>query len=160
VILNVQGDEPFVPAAALSAAVHVVERGGFPLGTVACHASPEILVTPHIVKVVCADDGRAMYFSRAPIPFPRDGAECAPLDGVVRQHVGVYTYTPEALARWVALPPHPLECIERLEQLRPLAAGMPMGVATIAEPPPGGIDTEDDLQRANERWSQFTTRHP
>jgi 3-deoxy-manno-octulosonate cytidylyltransferase (CMP-KDO synthetase) len=160
VILNVQGDEPFVPAAALRAAVDLVARRGFPLGTVACHATPEILAMPHVVKVVCADDGRAMYFSRAPIPFPRDGAEGAPLDGVVRQHVGVYAYTPEALARWVALPPHPLECIERLEQLRPLAAGMPMGVATIDEPPPGGIDTEEDLERANERWPQFTARHP
>lgn len=158
VILNVQGDEPFVPAAALCAAVDVVARGGFPLGTVACLAAPEILAMPHVVKVVCADDGRAMYFSRAPVPFPRDGAEHAPLEGVVRQHVGVYAYTPDALARWVALPPHPLECIERLEQLRPLAAGMPMGVATIDEPPPGGIDTEDDLHRANERWSQFTAR--
>jgi 3-deoxy-manno-octulosonate cytidylyltransferase (CMP-KDO synthetase) len=59
------------------------------------------------------------------------------------------------LARWVALPPHPLERIERLEQLRPLAAGMTMGVAMIDEPLRGGIDTEADLERANAEWSAF-----
>lgn len=155
VVLNVQGDEPFVPEAALRGAVSLVARGGFPLGTAAAHASPAILDTPHIVKVVCADDGRAMYFSRAPIPFLRDDADAALRRGIVRHHLGVYAYTPEALARWVTLPPHPLERVERLEQLRPLAAGLAMGVATIDEPPPGGIDTEDDLQRANERWTDL-----
>ena len=73
-------------------------------------------------------------------------------DRLVRQHIGIYSYTKEALARWVALPPHALERIERLEQLRPLAAGMPMGVAVVTDALPGGIDTEDDLRRANERW--------
>lgn len=155
VVLNVQGDEPFVSAAALRGAVALVAGGAFALGTAAAHASPAILDAPHVVKVVCADDGRALYFSRAPIPFLRDDADAALLRGVVRHHLGVYAYTPEALARWVTLPPHPLERIERLEQLRPLAAGMAMGVATIDEPPPGGIDTEDDLQRANERWTDL-----
>jgi 3-deoxy-manno-octulosonate cytidylyltransferase (CMP-KDO synthetase) len=68
----------------------------------------------------------------------------------------VYAYAREALARWVALPPHPLEQIERLEQLRPLAAGLAMGVATVAGPVRGGIDTEDDLARANADWMTFT----
>lgn len=155
VILNVQGDEPFVPAGALRGAVTIVADGRFPLGTAAAPAGPEILDTPHVVKVVCADDGRAMYFSRAAIPYLRDRADAELQHATVRQHLGVYAYTPDALARWVALPPHPLERIERLEQLRPLAAGMPMGVAVIDEAPPGGIDTEDDLERANERWSHL-----
>jgi 3-deoxy-manno-octulosonate cytidylyltransferase (CMP-KDO synthetase) len=75
---------------------------------------------------------------------------------MVRQHIGVYAYTREALARWVALPRHPLERIERLEQLRPLAAGMMMGVASIDGRAPRGIDTEDDLVWANEHWNAFT----
>jgi 3-deoxy-manno-octulosonate cytidylyltransferase (CMP-KDO synthetase) len=96
-----------------------------------------------------------MYFSRAPIPFLRDDAERPLLETRVCQHVGVYAYTREALARWVALPPHPLERIERLEQLRPLAAGMAMGVAMIADAPRSGVDTEEDLARANADWDSF-----
>jgi 3-deoxy-manno-octulosonate cytidylyltransferase (CMP-KDO synthetase) len=69
----------------------------------------------------------------------------------------VYAYTPTALAAWVALPVHPLEASERLEQLRPLAAGMAIGVATVTDlPPMGGIDTEADLVRANAVWADFT----
>ena len=73
------------------------------------------------------------------------------------QHIGVYAYTADALRRWVALPLNPLEQIERLEQLRPLAAGMAMGVALVDEPVRPGIDTEQDLERANEQWTAFTT---
>jgi 3-deoxy-manno-octulosonate cytidylyltransferase (CMP-KDO synthetase) len=159
VILNVQGDEPFVPAEAVRGAAALVADGQFPLGTAAIPAEPAILEVPHVVKVVCADDGRALYFSRAPIPFLREPADEAVQRGMVRQHLGVYAYTQDALAKWVALPPHPLEQIERLEQLRPLAAGIPMGVAVMSEPPgvlwAGGIDTEHDLERANERWSDL-----
>jgi 3-deoxy-manno-octulosonate cytidylyltransferase (CMP-KDO synthetase) len=156
-IVNVQGDEPFVPAAAVRGAAGLVSSGAFPLGTVAVHADEAILATAGAVKVVAADDGRAMYFSRAPIPFLRDPSDRALLRGAVLQHVGVYAYTRESLARWVALEPHPLERIERLEQLRPLAAGMAMGVAVIDERPRGGIDTEDDLARANDEWADFTS---
>lgn len=154
-ILNVQGDEPFVSAAAVRGAAGVVTGGRFELGTAAARAPTSALAVPHVVKVVTADDGRAMYFSRAPIPFLRDDAERPLLETRVCQHVGVYAYTRDALRRWVALPPHPLEQIERLEQLRPLAAGMAMGVAVIADPPRNGIDTEDDLARANAEWDSF-----
>jgi 3-deoxy-manno-octulosonate cytidylyltransferase (CMP-KDO synthetase) len=152
VIVNIQGDEPFLLAAAIRGAAALVTEGRFPLGTAAAHASREALGTPHVVKVVCADDGRALYFSRAPIPCLRDECDATERDRLVRQHIGIYSYTAEALARWVALPPHALERVERLEQLRPLAAGMPIGVAVVDGAPPGGIDTEDDLRRANERW--------
>lgn len=155
-IVNIQGDEPFVPAAAVRGAAGLVASGIFPLGTVAVRADDSILETPGAVKVVAADDGRAMYFSRAPIPYLREPADRALLRGTVLQHIGVYAYTRDALARWVALEPHPLERIERLEQLRPLAAGMRMGVAVIDERPRGGIDTEDDLVRANDEWAEFT----
>jgi 3-deoxy-manno-octulosonate cytidylyltransferase (CMP-KDO synthetase) len=155
VVLTVQGDEPFVPAAALTGAAQLVASGAFPLATAATRAAEDALDTPHIVKVVCDDDGRAMYFSRAPIPFLREASDRDARRALVRHHLGVYAYTPEALARWVALPPHPLERVERLEQLRPLAAGMAMGVAVIDGPPPGGIDTEADLERANDRWTDL-----
>lgn len=155
-VLNVQGDEPFVSVAALRGAVSLVTSGRFELGTAAARADAEIQGTPHVVKVVAADDGRAMYFSRAPIPFLREPGDAGILAGHVRQHIGVYAYRREALERWVALPPHPLEQIERLEQLRPLAAGMAMGVALVDEPLRAGIDTEADLARANDEWSDFS----
>ena len=156
VVLNVQGDEPFINGAALQGAAGCVTGGRFELGTAAAHAPLAALETPHVVKVVCADDGRALYFSRAGIPALRDRQDLPVLEGTVRQHIGVYAYTPRALRRWVSLPEHPLERIERLEQLRPLAAGMAMGVATIDEAPPGGLDTEDDLTRANENWTHLS----
>lgn len=151
-VVNVQGDEPFVPGDAVRGAVSLVAGGSFPLGTAAARAHPSVLDRADVVKVVTADDGRAMYFSRAGIPWLRDAAEIALRDRHVAQHIGIYAYAREALARWVRLAPHPLELIERLEQLRPLAAGLAMGVAYVDEPPPGGIDTEDDLVRANARW--------
>jgi 3-deoxy-manno-octulosonate cytidylyltransferase (CMP-KDO synthetase) len=154
-ILNVQGDEPFVSGAAVRGALAQVTERGFPLGTAASRAPREVLADPNAVKVVTADDGAAMYFSRAPIPYLRDGTDAAELDDRVLLHVGVYAYTPEALARWVFLPPHDLERIERLEQLRPLAAGLRMGVAVIDGPLRAGIDTEADLERANREWTTF-----
>ena len=156
VVLNVQGDEPFVSGAAIRGAVDLVKRGHFELGTAAARATAAVLREPAVVKVVAADDGAAMYFSRAPIPFLRDQADVGERDLLVRQHVGVYAYTPDALARWVALLPHPLEEVERLEQLRPLAAGMRIGVAVVDGPLRGGIDTEADLERANREWPTFT----
>jgi 3-deoxy-manno-octulosonate cytidylyltransferase (CMP-KDO synthetase) len=151
-IVNVQGDEPFVAREAIAGAVALVTSGRAPIGTAAAPAPVEILRQPDVVKVVCANDGRALYFSRAPIPFLRDTADAAVQAPLVRQHVGVYAYTREALARWVALPPHPLELTERLEQLRPLAHGLAIGVASLAAPVAGGIDTEDDLRHADARF--------
>jgi 3-deoxy-manno-octulosonate cytidylyltransferase (CMP-KDO synthetase) len=160
-IVNIQGDEPFASAEVVRAAATLVMSGRFPLGTVACAEAPAALAQPDVVKVVTADDGRALYFSRAAIPHlrdDRDSAERALRDGLVRRHIGVYAYTREALARWVALSPHPLERIERLEQLRPLAHGLAMGVATVDEAPLPGIDTEADLARAEAAWPAWAAR--
>jgi 3-deoxy-manno-octulosonate cytidylyltransferase (CMP-KDO synthetase) len=152
-IVNVQGDEPFIGCAAVKGAANIVSTNQFPIGTAASPAPWDISNDPSIVKVVRADDGRAMYFSRGAIPFPRDGAESTEIQPL--QHIGVYAYSREALNRWVALPPHQLELTERLEQLRPLAAGIPIGVAIADEQPAAGIDTEEDLSRANARWDAF-----
>ena len=154
-IINVQGDEPFISAAAVSGALGCV-TGDVQIGTAAVQAIEAILDEPSIVKVVTADNGRALYFSRAPIPFlrePKDAGDAAQRRTRVFQHVGVYAYTKEALNRWVKLATHPLERIERLEQLRPLAAGMAIGVALIPGPLRNGIDTEHDLAKANSEWT-------
>ena len=153
-IVNVQGDEPFIGEGAVRGAAGLVSSERFPLGTAASPAPWDIAGDPNIVKVVRGDDGRALYFSRGPIPFPRDGQERAETQPL--QHIGVYAYSRHALEQWVALPPNLLEVTERLEQLRPLAAGIPIGVAIADELPAAGIDTEEDLSRANARWDAFT----
>jgi 3-deoxy-manno-octulosonate cytidylyltransferase (CMP-KDO synthetase) len=157
VIVNVQGDEPFVSARAVLGAARMVTDARFPLGTAAVLAPLAILGDPNIVKVVAADDGRAMYFSRGAIPHVREAADGELLRTRVWQHLGVYAYDWSALMRWIELPESSLEQIERLEQLRPLAAGMAMGVALIDEPVRPGIDTEQDLERANREWTVLTT---
>ncbi len=149
-ILNVQGDEPFVAAAAVRGALACLE-GGDPLGTAAGSLEPALVNDPSRVKVVVDTRGRAVYFSRAPIPFDRDGKG----DVVYHQHVGVYAYTREALQTWVRLPPVPEEEWERLEQLRPLLHGIPMGVTLFDGPAAPGIDTPADL-----KWAEAEiTRH-
>jgi 3-deoxy-manno-octulosonate cytidylyltransferase (CMP-KDO synthetase) len=157
VIINIQGDEPFVSALAVAGAAKLVNTSRFQLGTAAVLAPRDALSDPHVVKVVADDLGRAMYFSRAPIPFLQNDRDAETQRAHAWQHIGVYAYTADALRRWVALPVNPLEQIERLEQLRPLAAGMAMGVALVGEPVRPGIDTEQDLERANEHWTAFTT---
>ena len=151
VILNVQGDEPFVSHDALAGAVSIVAEGRAPIGTAAVPMPAAALPQPDIVKVVCGDDGRALYFSRAPIPYLREPGDAEAQQALIRQHVGVYAYTRDALQAWVGWSPHPLELVERLEQLRPLAHGLAIGVADVSMAE-GGIDTEADLDRANRHW--------
>lgn len=159
VILNVQGDEPFVSSEALAGAVEIVKSGAATIGTAATRVPLEALAQPDIVKVVCTDAGKALYFSRAPIPWLRDKTDQALLGSVVRQHIGIYAYTRDALNRWVSWPAHPLELIERLEQLRPLAHGLSIGVANVAHKDERGIDTEEDLVRANAFWNSLHPGH-
>ena len=144
-ILNVQGDEPLVAEAAIHGTLARLTQGD-PIGTAAGVLDPESASDPDRVKVVIAPGGRAIYFSRAPVPFDRDGAG----DVVYHQHIGVYGYARSALERWVRLPPVPEERWERLEQLRPLLHGIPIGVALIDEAPAPGVDTAADLERAEQ----------
>jgi 3-deoxy-manno-octulosonate cytidylyltransferase (CMP-KDO synthetase) len=159
IVVNVQGDEPFVRADHVAATVELV-RGGWAVGTVAAPiTSVEEWREPSVVKVVRADDGAALLFTRAPVPHPRDAAPGDPLpaDGPFLRHVGIYAYRRDALLRWVALPEAQLERLERLEQLRPLAAGIRIGVALGARAE-GGVDTPDDLRRAEALLLRDTTR--
>ena len=139
--VNVQGDEPLIAVEAIRGAVERV-RGGDPIGTAAGALDRALAGDPSRVKVAVGPTGRALYFSRAPIPFDRDGTGAVSC----RQHVGVYAYTREALERWVRLPPVPEERWERLEQLRPLLHAIPIGVALYEAPPAPGVDTADDLR--------------
>lgn len=149
VIANIQGDEPFLPAAALAGALSRVAAGD-DIGTAAAPLQAEDAGDPARVKVVADHRGRALYFSRAPIPHQREGSSAPP--GLYWQHLGVYAFRREALARWAGLEPPPEELSERLEQLRALHHGMTIGVARLEWPAEPGVDTPDDLRRAEAHW--------
>ncbi len=144
-VLNVQADEPLVSPAQLDALRRLLSAG-WPLATVAC-PFPDALTfaNPSKVKVVCAADGRALYFSRAGIPFSRaHQGQFTP--GTALWHQGLYGYTAAALQQFTQYPPSPLEATECLEQLRALYHGLSMAVATV--PHHGlGIDTPQDLEK-------------
>jgi 3-deoxy-manno-octulosonate cytidylyltransferase (CMP-KDO synthetase) len=156
-LLNIQGDEPLMEREHLTSAVELVASGGWDLGTCATPVGThEALADPTVVKVARGADGRALYFSRAPIPHRRDGIPGPEelLGPPYLRHLGLYAYRREALARWVSLPPSPLEEIERLEQLRALEAGLSMGVAVVKEGAPG-VDTAADVVRMEEVLSRL-----
>ncbi|MCB9846619.1 MAG: 3-deoxy-manno-octulosonate cytidylyltransferase [Phycisphaeraceae bacterium] len=150
IVVNVQGDEPEIEGAAIDAAVAALRSGSCPMSTLACPIRDEAdRVNPNIVKVVTSLHGRALYFSRAPIPHPRQG-ECGSGVGALR-HIGLYAYRREFLSRYVSWPATPLESIERLEQLRVLEHGEEIAVAMV-DHSPEGIDTPEQYRRFVERW--------
>ncbi len=152
VVANVQGDEPFIPREALAGAIERLARGD-DVGTAAAPLAAADADDPARVKLVTDAQGRALYFSRAAIPYRREPAE--PADALYWQHLGVYVYTRPALARWVEAPPSPAERAERLEQLRALHVGLTIGVTRLSEPAQPGVDTADDLRRAEAHWHAF-----
>lgn len=149
IVVNVQGDEPFLPREALAGAIARVDQGD-DIGTAAAPLDPLLAHDPARVKVVTDAWGRALYFSRSPIPHRREPTDDA--DGLYWQHLGLYACTRPALARWVAEEPSMAELAERLEQLRALHCGLKIGVARLVEPALPGVDTADDLQRAEAHW--------
>jgi 3-deoxy-manno-octulosonate cytidylyltransferase (CMP-KDO synthetase) len=152
VIVNIQGDEPFLSREALAGAVSRVGQGD-EIGTAAAPLDPELVSDPSRVKVVTDARGRAMYFSRAAIPHRRDPEPQS--DGLYWQHLGIYACTRAALNRWISLPPCPEEQAERLEQLRALHHGLTIGVALMDEPALPGVDTAEDLRRAEAHWHTY-----
>jgi 3-deoxy-manno-octulosonate cytidylyltransferase (CMP-KDO synthetase) len=159
VIANIQGDEPLLKEAHLAAAIDLVRERGWEIGTCATPLmSPDARKDPSVVKVVRAQSGRALYFSRAPIPYKRD--ETPSLEELGREpflrHIGIYAYTPEALENWVAQVPSPLEKLEMLEQLRPLGSGARIGVAVVGAADPG-VDTPADAARMEERLAELAS---
>jgi 3-deoxy-manno-octulosonate cytidylyltransferase (CMP-KDO synthetase) len=149
VVVNVQGDEPFLAREALAGALDRVAQGD-DVGTAAVPLRREDVADPARVKVVTDAVGRALYFSRAAIPHRREAD--APAEGLYWQHLGIYVYTRPALAQWVGWPPSPAEVAERLEQLRALHYGLRIGVARLEQPALPGVDTIEDLRRAEAHW--------
>ncbi|HXW96208.1 MAG TPA: 3-deoxy-manno-octulosonate cytidylyltransferase [Gemmatimonadales bacterium] len=149
VVANIQGDEPFLPGPALAGALRRVEQGD-EVGTAAAPLAPDQAGDPDRVKVIADARGRALYFSRAAIPYRRDRNVSG--QGLYWQHLGVYAYRRDALERWTRLAPVPAEEAERLEQLRALYHGMRVGVAQLGEPAEPGVDTPEDLRRAEAHW--------
>lgn len=153
VVVNLQGDEPFAPAACIRQVADLLEHSGASMGTLAeTIGSVDTLFDPNAVKVVRADNGDALYFSRAPLPWPRDAfaaqRERMPEGGHWLRHIGLYAYRVGFLKRFAQMPQGRLERIEALEQLRVLEAGERIAVAVASEAFPPGVDTPDDLARA------------
>ncbi|WP_303672939.1 3-deoxy-manno-octulosonate cytidylyltransferase [Vampirovibrio chlorellavorus] len=147
-VLNVQGDEPFINPAHLQAALEGIQRfaGADIITLVTPIHTVEDWREPNLVKAVLTAEGRALYFSRAPVPYHRDAPDLP--QGVYR-HIGLYLYRRTALERFTQLPPSPLEQMEKLEQLRALEAGMTIYAAVVSEAPVG-VDTPADLIRIRE----------
>lgn len=141
-VINIQGDEPLIdPADVSRLASHLIDHPEDPIATFAAPADDEALDDPHVVKVVLGRDGRALYFSRSPIPFRRN-----PGGSVPYRHIGIYGYQRDALLELTQLPQSPLELTESLEQLRALENGMPIRVLMTRRAMPG-VDTMQDLER-------------
>ena len=149
IFVNIQGDEPTLQPEHITALLHPFARttgSQVDVTTLSTDCSEEDLHNPNAVKVVCTADGRALYFSRATIPFDRDGT-----GGIrYRKHLGFYAYRRAALQRFAALPPGPLELTEKLEQLRLLEHGLSIYVEHVALETIG-VDTPEDLAHA-EAW--------
>ena len=151
IVVNVQGDEPLMPPALIAQTARLLADD--PLAHIATLAHPlhsaADFANPNVVKVVRNGQGHALYFSRAPIPWWRDGSSPGtpgvPVAPVPLRHIGLYAYRVAALAAFSALPPAPLEVCEALEQLRALHHGFRIPVGIADEAPPRGVDTEDDL---------------
>ncbi len=155
IIVNLQGDEPEVSGEALDRAVSLLESDPeAPMATLATPIRDEATYRdPACVKVVCSAGGRALYFSRSPIPCHRDGLPDPATSPrpIAHLHLGLYAYRRDFLLSIAALPPSPLEAAEKLEQLRVLDAGYPIAVG-IVEEVSIGIDTTEDYQRFVRRW--------
>ena len=149
VVVNVQGDEPLIPPAVIDQVA--ANLAAAPAASMATLAEPIVttaaLRDPNVVKVVTDTAGLALYFSRAPVPWPRDGWPEVPAAGPWRRHIGIYACRAGLLRRFVRWPPAALERIEMLEQLRVLAAGERIHVADACAAVPGGVDTPADLAR-------------
>jgi 3-deoxy-manno-octulosonate cytidylyltransferase (CMP-KDO synthetase) len=155
-VVNLQGDEPFAPASGIRAAAEILVSSGADMATLATPITDvATLFDPNAVKLVRAENGDALYFSRAPIPWPRDAfardRDTLPPGQHWLRHIGLYAYCAGFLRKFAALPPGRLEQLESLEQLRVLEAGYRIAVALAPDEFPAGVDTPEDLVRAEVR---------
>jgi 3-deoxy-manno-octulosonate cytidylyltransferase (CMP-KDO synthetase) len=151
IVVNLQGDEPAMPPEVVARVARVLrDVPGSDIGTAAAPIqSLREFLDPNCVKALCTADGRALYFSRAPVPWPRDSvaADRPTAFAGAWRHIGIYAYRVSSLLEFAALPPTRLEMTEKLEQLRALEHGMHIQLAALRELPPAGVDTPEDLER-------------
>jgi len=150
VVVNLQGDEPMMQPAVIAQVAAALEGRSAGIATaVAPIASLDEFLDPSCVKALRALDGSALYFSRAPVPWPREGSTSgrpATFAGSWR-HIGIYAYRVRSLLQFASWEPTPLETTEKLEQLRALEHGMGIHLVVLSSPPPAGVDTPEDLER-------------
>jgi 3-deoxy-manno-octulosonate cytidylyltransferase (CMP-KDO synthetase) len=151
IVVNLQGDEPMMPAEVIAGVAQALQDT--PRADIATAVAPiqslREFLDPNCVKALRASDGRALYFSRAPVPWPRDSVAAGRptrFAGAWR-HIGIYAYRVRSLLQFAAWPPTPLEVTEKLEQLRALEYGMHIHLVALPTVPPAGVDTPEDLER-------------
>ncbi len=169
IVVNVQGDEPELPPAVIRGVYEKLARASEAAIATACHPIEYVddFLNPNVVKAVLDERGFAAYFSRAPIPFPRDRYPSLsnaartpgdrarlPGDLIALRHLGIYAYRVAFLAKYASLAPAPTERMEMLEQLRALWHGHRIAVAVIDEAPPAGVDTPEDLERVRRAFDR------
>jgi len=153
IVVNVQGDEPLIPPQLIGAVAAALAADTEAAIATACHPleSAEEFFNPNVVKLVMDARGRALYFSRAAIPWARDAfasdRSALPANLPAYRHIGLYAYRAGFLKRYSSLAPSPLEQWEALEQLRAMAHGYPIQVMVLDHAPPAGVDTAEDLER-------------
>ena len=147
-VVNIQGDEPLIDPAMIDELVEPLRQdGGLQMSTLAHDISAEELASLNAVKVVCSDEGNALYFSRFPIPYSREALKG---QSICLKHVGLYAYQRHFLKKFCATPPHPLEKAESLEQLRALGMGAKIRVVKTSFRS-WGVDTPEDLAKIEQR---------
>ena len=161
-LVNVQGDEPFIPPELINLVAKALQDSpSAAIATVGVALSHEAdIQNPNIVKIVYNHLEEALYFSRAPIPFLRDpGSAVNPAQRLVPclRHIGLYAYQSHFLRAFTSLSPAPIELAESLEQLRALWYGYKIQIVQSHEAPPAGVDTPEDLYRAQQKWDEL---HP
>lgn len=159
IVVNVQGDEPLIEPVLVAAVARALDADREASIATAAHRIHDIaeFLNPNVVKVVTAANGRALYFSRAPVPWHRDGLalqrETLPAELMVRRHIGLYAYRVGFLHRYGGLAPAPIEQWEALEQLRALWHGFHIHVIDCPYAPQAGVDTPADLERVYEHFA-------
>lgn len=159
VVVNLQGDEPFAPPEGIRAVAETLLASGAEMSTLAAPVEDAaMLFDPDTVKLVRRDNGDALYFSRAPLPWPRDAfasdRATLPAGDAWLRHIGIYGYRAGFLRRFAELPRGRLEQIESLEQLRALEAGFRIAVGMTPARFPPGVDTPEDIERAERRLAE------
>lgn len=162
IVVNVQGDEPLIEPDLINACAHTLtQHSECAIATVAHPLNKmQDFFSPNVVKVVLNNEGQALYFSRAPIPYPRDLAQASrfetdqlPADFPVLRHIGLYAYRAGFLRTFPTLPMPMIERFEALEQLRALAHGYKIAVLKVDAAPAAGVDTPEDLERVRQRFA-------